>query len=187
MSEHGANHPQLDVLVDFGLGKLELKESSWIEEHLSECSDCCDTLHNLADDTFTGIVRSVEPQPESMAEVSSDSPATICESNFAGDSQPASLPESHASGPGNVSNDSATVLSEFDGAPDGPDLPQDLLDHPRYRIVELIGKGGMGNVYRAEHTLMNRSVALKLINSQFVKHPQAVARFQREGQAAAQL
>ena len=67
------------------------------------------------------------------------------------------------------------------------ELPAELQEHPRYRIVERIGSGGMGDVYRAEHRLMNRSVALKLINSQLVKHPLAVERFRREVQAAARL
>ncbi len=74
------------------------------------------------------------------------------------------------------------------GEPIGPDeLPLELAEHPRYRIVELIGKGGMGNVYRAEHRLMNRPVAIKLINAQLIRNPQAVERFRREVQAAAML
>jgi eukaryotic-like serine/threonine-protein kinase len=74
------------------------------------------------------------------------------------------------------------------GEPTEPsELPAELQNHPRYRIVEQIGKGGMGDVFRAEHKLMNRSVALNLINSQLVKHPQGVKRFQREVQAAARL
>ncbi|MFV1967523.1 MAG: protein kinase, partial [Pirellulaceae bacterium] len=67
------------------------------------------------------------------------------------------------------------------------DLPPELADHPRYRIVELLGAGGMGAVYKAEHKLMNRLVALKLIRHELVKHPQAVQRFRREVQAAARL
>ena len=67
------------------------------------------------------------------------------------------------------------------------ELPAELRDHPRYRIVELLGRGGMGNVYKAEHRVMNRLVALKAINRQLVKHPTAVERFRREAQAAGQL
>lgn len=80
-----------------------------------------------------------------------------------------------------------TVLVQS-GEPTAPDdLPAELRNHPRYRIVELIGRGGMGNVYRAEHRLMNRPVAIKLINAQLVRNPQAVERFRREVQTAAKL
>jgi serine/threonine protein kinase len=67
---------------------------------------------------------------------------------------------------------------------DSDELPVELTEHPRYRIVELIGRGGMGSVYRAEHRLMNRNVAIKLVKAQLVKHPLAVERFHREVQAA---
>ena len=67
------------------------------------------------------------------------------------------------------------------------ELPEELVQHPRYRVLELLGKGGMGNVYKAEHTLMNRSVALKVINRQLVQNGQAAERFRREVQSAAQL
>lgn len=66
-------------------------------------------------------------------------------------------------------------------------IPPELENHPRYRILGELGGGGMGMVYRAEHRLMNRVVAIKIINGEFVKHPHAVDRFRREVQAAAKL
>src|SRR5205823_9548231 len=66
-------------------------------------------------------------------------------------------------------------------------LPRELADHPRYRIVRLLGYGGMGMVYQAEHRLMERTVALKVINPEFTRDPQVVARFLQEVKAAAAL
>jgi putative intracellular protease/amidase len=65
--------------------------------------------------------------------------------------------------------------------------PRELADHPRYRIVKVLGSGGMGTVYQAEHRLMERTVALKVINRQLTSHPTAVDRFRREVKAAGRL
>ncbi len=67
------------------------------------------------------------------------------------------------------------------------DVPAQLAEHPRYEIVRLIGKGGMGDVYEARHRKMERTVALKVINRQLVQKTEAVDRFHREVKAAAQL
>jgi WD40 repeat protein/tRNA A-37 threonylcarbamoyl transferase component Bud32 len=70
----------------------------------------------------------------------------------------------------------------------GPaEVPAELARHPRYRIVELLGSGGMGAVYKAEHLLMERPVALKVIRQRFIDEPAAVERFRREVKAAARL
>jgi serine/threonine protein kinase len=66
-------------------------------------------------------------------------------------------------------------------------IPPELVDHPRYRVLGLIGQGGMGAVYRAEHRRMERPVALKVINPALVSNPAAVQRFQQEARATARL
>jgi serine/threonine protein kinase len=57
----------------------------------------------------------------------------------------------------------------------------------RYRIVELLGEGGMGAVYRGEHTTLHKRVAVKFLHPELSRSTGVVSRFQREAQAAAIL
>ena len=65
--------------------------------------------------------------------------------------------------------------------------PASLLDHPRYEIQHLVGKGGMGRVFKARHRMMDRVVALKVIHQEWVTNQEAVDRFRREMKTAASL
>jgi serine/threonine protein kinase len=66
-------------------------------------------------------------------------------------------------------------------------LPPELLDHPRYRVSELLEVGGMGALYRADHRLLDRTVVLKIIRQDVLSKPEQVQRFLREAKLAASL
>src|SRR5580692_1458158 len=54
----------------------------------------------------------------------------------------------------------------------------------KYEIVRVIGRGGMGTVYEALNTTIGKRVAMKFVDAAVTKNQDAVARFQREAQAA---
>jgi serine/threonine protein kinase len=62
----------------------------------------------------------------------------------------------------------------------------DILDG-KYRIVRLIGEGGMGAVYEGENTRIHRRVAIKVLHSGVAEQAEAVQRFEREAQAAGRI
>ncbi|MDT5208585.1 MAG: eukaryotic-like serine/threonine-protein kinase [Mycobacterium sp.] len=57
----------------------------------------------------------------------------------------------------------------------------------RYQLIELLGRGGMGEVWRAHDTAIDRTVALKMLLPHFAKDPDYEKRFRREARAAARL
>lgn len=155
MPANQAEHPGVDQLSGFALGKLEPAEIDVIEHHLSGCEPCCETLKQFQQDTFVELVRDMGRPP-----IQDPHGATLT---------------------------LATASTETVGENRSFEVPPELASHPRYRVLELLGSGGMGAVYRAEHRLMQRSVALKIINPRLVASESAVDRFRREIQAAARL
>ncbi len=72
--------------------------------------------------------------------------------------------------------------------------PPEAAEDPRlgssvgnYRLTEVIGRGGMGTVYRADHNWLDRSVAVKILHEQYLSDPEHTAQFLREAQAASRI
>src|SRR5919108_2917642 len=57
----------------------------------------------------------------------------------------------------------------------------------RYRIESVLGEGGMGAVYLAQHVLMHKRLAVKVLHPEMTRMPEMVARFEREAMAAAHI
>ena len=80
--------------------------------------------------------------------------------------------------------DDGSVLDEQ--APAGSKHLGTVLDG-KYRLDSYLSKGGMGSVYKATHVMLDKAVAVKLINAEIVSSPDIVRRFQREARAATTL
>jgi len=81
---------------------------------------------------------------------------------------------------------SATALAQALDEEAEPDLIGNEIDG-RYRVIELIGEGGMGKVYLAEHIEIGKRVALKVLHPSYSRMPDLVERFRREARAASKI
>jgi tRNA A-37 threonylcarbamoyl transferase component Bud32 len=104
------------------------------------------------------------------------------------------VPSGRDSGPdsGTVSQNNSSEDGESSSSGSGSLHPrrdalfgQVLAD--RYRVLDLIGKGGMGKVYLAEHVALGKRVAVKVLNPAYTHRPDQVKRFLREAQAASTI
>jgi tRNA A-37 threonylcarbamoyl transferase component Bud32/tetratricopeptide (TPR) repeat protein len=82
-------------------------------------------------------------------------------------------------------DDPATAPPTHAPAAEDPNLGKVIGE--RYRLLGRIGEGGMGLVYRAEHTLMKKTVAIKLLHGELGQLNEPVKRFEREAQSASRL
>jgi serine/threonine-protein kinase len=81
----------------------------------------------------------------------------------------------------------APVRSRRMQLPPPLDLPPGAVVAGRYRIVRRLGQGGMGIVFVAEHTALERQVALKVLAPDLARHETLVTRFVREARAASKI
>ncbi|MBW3597297.1 MAG: serine/threonine protein kinase [Planctomycetes bacterium] len=151
--------PGRDDLLSFSLGKLPDDASDQVARHLDDCPECRTAIETLSDagDTVAVSLR-----------------GTVRENVFAEEPEwrqaLAFIQE--------IGRSEASV-----GASGRPPLAT-VRD---YRLLEEIGHGGMGTVYKAEHVRLKRIVALKLLPENRLKEAHAVARFAREMEAVGRL
>jgi serine/threonine protein kinase len=165
MNDVPDDHPSPEHLSAFSLGKLEDDASAAVAAHLATCATCCDSLETVRDDPFVARLRS------SVGQVS----------NLPIGRQVRNLP--HVLG----GNEAPTRAGDSPPEPLATELPAELAGHPRYRVLQVLGTGGMGTVYKAEHRMMDRPVALKVLRAEWTRDADAVERFRREVKAAARL
>jgi hypothetical protein len=154
-------HPPREQLLAFLGGNLPEAEAVVLEEHLSSCPACVAALDQPPEDTLVRLARDAHRDGAAATRATELGPAA-----------PGLTTPPASAGPEAVPLD---------------DAPAGMADHPRYRLLRLLGQGGMGAVYQAEHRLMGRLVALKIIRREFTARPGAAERFRREVRSAARL
>ncbi|HSK00439.1 MAG TPA: serine/threonine-protein kinase [Kofleriaceae bacterium] len=85
-----------------------------------------------------------------------------------------------------IEGGAAALAHSLDASEAEPDLIGAEVDD-RYRVLELIGEGGMGKVYLAEHVEIGKRVALKVLHPSYSRMPDLVERFRREARAASKI
>jgi serine/threonine protein kinase len=171
------DHPGVEELAAFTLGTLDDETDASIGAHVASCTSCQERAAHAPDDTFVELLRSVHTRPGLGADTVAELAAQVqTPPPLAAD--PAALLALAVAAPVQAESDRGEV-------PDA--MPAELACHERYRVVRLLGAGGMGAVYEAEHRVMQRPVALKVINRAFTARPAVVERFRREVRAAARL
>ena len=155
-----AVHPSREVLAAFGSGQLADHAASTVSQHLEQCATCTALVADLEPDSFAAKLENAKPS---------------------GSSIPPGRGSTRVSGLSSMGKNSSPA-----GAP-VLELPVELEEHSKFRIIRELGRGGMGVVYLAEHKIMGRQVALKVLNPAILDSPDALPRFVKEVQAAAQL
>ncbi len=155
--------PQPDVLRGYLHGKSTEVETETIENHIATCSACqilLEFLSEQSDSLMHEIVDAVRSRARVHVAVGDDVVSAMREDN-------AGLPDGSSQGHG------------------GRERPSRIIGS--YRLLECIGQGGMGSVYRALHVHLEKEVALKLLKPERRGSPEAILRFEREMRLLARL
>jgi tRNA A-37 threonylcarbamoyl transferase component Bud32 len=183
--------PDVQRLQQFVQGQLDEADTQRLEQHLADCPHCLQTLQGLEDqDVLCQALRHGSPltHAQPVAEVQRlqqrlralpgqepCAPETTITTAAADQETPSSTP---------VESQAAALSFPFLAAARGAGEIGWLGD---YRILRLLGQGGMGVVFEAEDVKLNRRIALKVMRPELAAGEAARERFLREARAAATL
>jgi serine/threonine protein kinase len=171
-------HPSVEELAAFTLGTLGDEAQTSIEAHVAACTSCQERAAAAPGDALVELLRSVHARTSRGGDTFAETAAQV---QTPGPLVTLALTDAFAS----ALAVSAPTETNRPGVPEA--LPPELARHERYRVVRLLGAGGMGAVYEAEHRVMQRPVALKVIKRVYTASAAMLERFRREVRAAARL
>ena len=159
MGEEFATHPSHEELRSFLLGRVSEDQAQAMERHIVDCETCCRRLGELDvdGDPLLNPLKSEVQIPVSV------------------ESQGA---------PGDKTG-RPRIIKWKSTEDKSTDVGEDYIGG--YRLLSILGEGGMGCVYEARHERLGRLVALKVIHANRLRDPQFVLRFSMEAECIAQL
>ncbi|MEZ6046449.1 MAG: protein kinase [Planctomycetaceae bacterium] len=159
-------HPTKEMLVSYGLGKLDDTSTERVEKHLENCNACLQVVSDQSSDSFLLKLQQVQkPLDAANRKTHTGMDSTSIEKQ----------PAAELIAPVSPEFKTTNIISA------------DLVNIPNYEVIQELGRGGMGVVYLARNLIMNRLEALKVINGALLARPGAADRFLREIQSAAKL
>jgi hypothetical protein len=174
--------PSVDDYQQLSLGLLPDSVAAELEQHLLECAPCIETVRKVATDPRLAAALHAQAEPTPVAEKKQID--TLIGRMLAQD----------------FSSHDATIRENGPAVLTPPDVTQELYGSLApaqqadeigrlgpYRVLKVLGIGGMGVVFLAEDPQLRRLVALKTMKTSLAANPEARQRFLREAQAAAAL
>lgn len=176
LSNQGTRCPPAQMLRGYAEGSLDSLDAMELEKHLASCVECRRSVDSKCGDAH---VASSDCGPEARHSAEVDKTLEGVKAWLLHPADTGTILASTAEGTASDAIDLALLSFE------PPTLPDELGRLGQFRILRVLGVGGMGIVCLAEDIQLNRHVALKVLRSELARTGEGAARFLREARSAA--